>query len=96
MRESRAGVKAISPLIAVSLSTCTYESSQNDLIILTEQTVILPGLLGWKWNRSRLRKGRVQHFPEIVSAQANSRCFLVSGLTTATVTSSPQAAVLPV
>lgn len=31
---------AISPLIAVSLSTCTYESSQSDLIILTGQIVL--------------------------------------------------------
>lgn len=53
--ESHTGVKAISPLIAVSLSTCTYESSQNDLIILPEQIVILPGPWGWKWNRSRFR-----------------------------------------
>lgn len=32
--------EAISPLIAVSLSTCTYESSQSDLIILTGQIVL--------------------------------------------------------
>lgn len=44
--ESHTGGKAISPLIAVLLSTCTYESPQNDLIILTEQTVILPGVPG--------------------------------------------------
>lgn len=31
--------KATSPLIAASLSTSTYESWQNDLIILTEQIV---------------------------------------------------------
>lgn len=31
---------SISPLIAVSLSTCTYESSQSDLIILTGQIVL--------------------------------------------------------
>lgn len=35
--ESHAGGKAISPLIAVLLSTHTYESSQNDLIILTQR-----------------------------------------------------------
>lgn len=52
--ERHTGGKAISPLIAVSLSTCTYESSHDDLIILTEQIVILPAPLGWKWNRRRL------------------------------------------
>lgn len=44
--ESHTGVKAISPLIGVTFSTCTYESSEGDLIILTEQIVMLPGLLG--------------------------------------------------
>lgn len=38
--ENYAGGKAISPLIAVSLSTYTYESSQNDLMIHTGQIVL--------------------------------------------------------
>lgn len=32
--------KAISPLIAVSLSTCTYESPQIDLIVLAGRIVL--------------------------------------------------------
>lgn len=48
--ESHTGGKAISPLIAALLSTCTYESSQNDHIMLREKIVILPGVPGWKWN----------------------------------------------
>lgn len=46
--KSHTGGKAISPLIAVLLSTRTYESSQNDLIILAQKIVIQPGVAGWK------------------------------------------------
>lgn len=47
------GKKAISPLIAVSLSACTYECSQIDLIILAGQIVLYCGARSTLWKSAR-------------------------------------------